>query len=253
MPIATVPKLTPCKHCGKEFEPKYRTVQRYCSDDCRRQAPKPGQITRACEVCGTAFLAWRQRVQEGGARFCSRTCMGVAFTADGHPVWKGGEEHHKLQLQHWRKANAQHLKEYAKRWREANRDRARQHSQQTWDKHRETYIAQKRARWHALRADPKMRSKLKAERARARRLQRYGLTPDLYDALWAQQNGGCAICAQSLEPSLHVDHDHVTGAVRGLLCNSCNSALGLFRDNTMVLLRAVEYLRTHKERSSNVG
>lgn len=61
----------------------------------------------------------------------------------------------------------------------------------------------------------------------------------------ARQGGRCAICERSpgiLRVALRVDHDHATGRVRGLLCDSCNAALGLFGDETARLERAIEYL-----------
>lgn len=76
-----------------------------------------------------------------------------------------------------------------------------------------------------------------------RNLKRFGLTPEQYDAMLAEQGGVCAICQRpDADRRLAVDHDHATGRVRGLLCKSCNKALGAFRDSTDLLLRAVEYL-----------
>lgn len=56
----------------------------------------------------------------------------------------------------------------------------------------------------------------------------------------AEQLGVCAICKEA--PAEHVDHDHETGRVRGLLCFNCNGALGQFRDRTDLMLQAVAYL-----------
>lgn len=80
----------------------------------------------------------------------------------------------------------------------------------------------------------------------------YGMKPEDYDALLAAQGGVCATCGRP-EPGgrkryLCVDHDHATGAVRGLLCSACNTAVGFFRDNPERLARMIEYLRTHSER-----
>lgn len=59
--------------------------------------------------------------------------------------------------------------------------------------------------------------------------------------MFAEQGGLCKICREA--PAAHVDHDHVTNRVRGLLCFNCNGALGQFRDRTDLMLRAVAYLR----------
>jgi ubiquitin C-terminal hydrolase len=54
----------------------------------------------------------------------------------------------------------------------------------------------------------------------------YNITVDQYDEMLAAQGGGCKICgASSTTYSLHVDHDHETGKVRGILCATCNTAL----------------------------
>ena len=58
------------------------------------------------------------------------------------------------------------------------------------------------------------------------------------------QGGVCAICRQPRpeERTLHVDHAHETGAIRGLLCFTCNNALGDFRDEPALFHAAAEYL-----------
>jgi hypothetical protein len=84
------------------------------------------------------------------------------------------------------------------------------------------------------------------EQARAHGLRRrFGMAVSDYDALLAKQNGGCAICGGKAANGDRwaVDHDHATGAVRGLLCRNCNMGLGLFRDRKDVIERAIEYLR----------
>jgi len=75
---------------------------------------------------------------------------------------------------------------------------------------------------------------------------RYGIAVEEYERLLALQAGVCAIC--ELPPSgrfkyLAVDHDHLTGQVRGLLCNTCNSALGYMKDDPSLLQAAVKYLK----------
>ena len=74
--------------------------------------------------------------------------------------------------------------------------------------------------------------------------RKYGITPAEYDELLDRQGGGCAICGRPPTPgiSLHVDHDHATGAIRGLLCFRCNNALGDFDDDRDRLWAALAYL-----------
>lgn len=78
---------------------------------------------------------------------------------------------------------------------------------------------------------------------------KYNLSLADYNTLLERQCGVCAICGQEAPPGsyLSVDHDHVTGTVRGLLCNSCNLGLGWFHDNEETLITAVEYLRKNKQ------
>ncbi len=70
----------------------------------------------------------------------------------------------------------------------------------------------------------------------------YGLTPEAYAALVDGQGGLCAICRE--REAQHVDHDHMTGAVRGVLCFPCNAALGQLKDRVDLLKAAIDYLET---------
>jgi hypothetical protein len=76
--------------------------------------------------------------------------------------------------------------------------------------------------------------------------RKYGITKDEYRDMWFAQDGRCAVCQKPERTSrcalLAVDHDHVTGAVRGLLCSFCNRAIGMFDDDPAVLARAIKYL-----------
>lgn len=66
------------------------------------------------------------------------------------------------------------------------------------------------------------------------------MTAEDVDALVEAQGGLCAVCG--LRPPAHVDHDHRTGSVRGVLCSGCNQGLGNFRDSAEALRRAADYL-----------
>jgi len=71
----------------------------------------------------------------------------------------------------------------------------------------------------------------------------FGITQGDYEELLARQGGGCAICGKKPgKISLHVDHDHETGEIRGLLCVGCNNALGQLHDDPVLLSRATDYV-----------
>ena len=83
---------------------------------------------------------------------------------------------------------------------------------------------------------------------RASNLKQYGLTPDQYDKMLAEQGGVCASCHQEETHrnqygvvSLAVDHDHTSGVTRGLLCGRCNRALGLLGDSAQRIQELLRY------------
>lgn len=79
---------------------------------------------------------------------------------------------------------------------------------------------------------------------RKKSLSAYGLTPESYDGLLESQNNLCAICFSECKSGrrLSVDHDHITGKVRGLLCGNCNQGIGRFSDRPDLLASAIKYL-----------
>ncbi len=91
---------------------------------------------------------------------------------------------------------------------------------------------------------------------KANLLNKYGLTVESYDAMWEHQAGQCKICSTEMvniridgesrnkSNTACVDHCHTTGRVRGLLCTTCNKALGLFKDDAQRLRTAAAYLET---------
>lgn len=98
------------------------------------------------------------------------------------------------------------------------------------------------------------------ERKRKNRLKsEYKMSQSDFDAMLMEQGGGCAICGAKenvgdntrngtrKKPSLHVDHCHQSGAVRGILCSACNNAIGLMKDSPDLLRAAAEYLSRERQ------
>ena len=79
---------------------------------------------------------------------------------------------------------------------------------------------------------------------RVAQLKKYGLTLEDFEAMNARQEGKCAICGTFSEIPLCVDHNHETEEVRSLLCLTCNTGLGAFRDSVSLLAIAQVYLST---------
>jgi hypothetical protein len=72
----------------------------------------------------------------------------------------------------------------------------------------------------------------------------YGISLEERAVILQKQKNRCLICKEKFASSFssHIDHDHVTGRIRGILCNNCNCGLGYFRDNPQLLHAAIEYL-----------
>ena len=79
--------------------------------------------------------------------------------------------------------------------------------------------------------------------------RRYGITREDYEQMLKSQEGACAICRTNKvgrnHTYFHVDHDHETGKIRGLLCDLCNRGLGYFKDDFKILYSATIYLKNH--------
>ena len=96
----------------------------------------------------------------------------------------------------------------------------------------------------------KRRAVCKPCRTLQKRVRLYDIDIETYNNMFAEQRGCCAICGEhqsTFDKALAIDHDHVTGKVRGLLCILCNTALGKFKDDQNLLHSAIEYLRSAEE------
>lgn len=78
-------------------------------------------------------------------------------------------------------------------------------------------------------------------------LRVYGITEKEFEDKISHQSGRCAICSSIFTSTkhTHIDHNHTTGKVRGLLCSRCNHLLGHAKESLQTLQNAVEYLKYH--------
>jgi len=101
-------------------------------------------------------------------------------------------------------------------------------------------------RWET---DEKFRKRGKDSAYRYSLKKNYNLTESEYLSILKEQNGVCLICQQNghlKSGRLAVDHCHLTGKIRGLLCTRCNAAIGLLNDNISLLKKAIKYLEGSK-------
>lgn len=120
----------------------------------------------------------------------------------------------------------------SKAWREANTERDQLNTE----------------RWNEANPDYKRRNQLQ---------RKYGITVEQYDDLLTAQNGLCG-CCETNKPggrwgTFHVDHCHESNEIRGLLCNRCNTAIGLFGDTADGVSKALKYLRRTETPKSLLG
>lgn len=79
---------------------------------------------------------------------------------------------------------------------------------------------------------------------------RYGLSVEDFNQIRLNQQNKCAICVLEFNKTPCVDHDHLTGEIRGLLCLKCNSAIGFLGDSPLRLLAAAMYIQKALDRRS---
>jgi len=121
--------------------------------------------------------------------------------------------------------------------------------QRDYARHREAYKARaKRYRqmnYQLVMEKQRARSRI-PEVKENRRLGAYGLTREDYQVLLIKQDNSCAICRRSFDhmpkQHIHIDHDHGSKRVRGILCHYCNLGIGNFKDDPQLLIKASEYL-----------
>jgi hypothetical protein len=121
----------------------------------------------------------------------------------------------------WYQRNPNYSRQRAKDWREQNLERVQEYRKKNREHNYLTEIKKK-----------------------------YGLSRENFESMYERQDGKCAICESEFvwgggKFAPHVDHCHGTGVVRGILCRSCNSAIGYFQESRKLIKKAEEYLLCH--------
>jgi Recombination endonuclease VII len=131
-----------------------------------------------------------------------------------------------------------------KKWYSENKEKA-ETAKKKWRDANKAHISKRSKQW-ANNNPEKIKSKILK--------YRYGITLNDYNRMFTEQNGCCKICnihASELKGPLQVDHSHITGIVRGLLCGLCNSRLGegnigRFNDYDLLYSKALGYIKLYK-------
>lgn len=141
-------------------------------------------------------------------------------------------------------------KEYSKKYRETHKEQCNAASRKWNAEHSEKIrIANKKyEESHREKRQERQKSfEVKSYKRWYHLSKRYGITKKEFDDICSSQKNCCAICGEPLfgqgSKKPCVDHNHVTGEVRGILCFDCNIMIGFAKDREGVLLRACEYLR----------
>lgn len=144
---------------------------------------------------------------------------------------KLGREKEYEQQKRWRERNADHVREYGRAYQKANREKINAKVRERTDY--KNYYERNGRKCHLK--------------------KKYGITVADYDRLFEIQLGKCAICKTDNpgqgNKHFHIDHDHLSGKVRGLLCVKCNMGIGSFDDDVMLMHMAAAYVAEAKEGS----
>ncbi len=146
---------------------------------------------------------------------------------------------------------------YSKEWRDANIEKQRQVERRSRSRPEantpevKEELAQKKRIWQKNNLEKNRAAVLRYRKLYPERILEsnlkclYGITKAAYERLLAAQGNGCAICGACPKPGkrLHVDHDHQSGKIRGLLCRIHNLGLGHFQDDPILLEQGAAYLR----------
>lgn len=174
---------------------------------------------KVCNGCGVEKKESQYYNQKAT---CKQCISGKYFAnrdrilADRATWYVANTELSSIRTKGWYRANTAKAIALAGKWRKENPEKAKEHDE-LWRKANPDKIRSKGLRY------------------------KYGIDLQDYESMLDDQGGVCKICKTTTE-NLVVDHCHATGAVRGILCNGCNAALGFMHDSPDRLIAAAEYL-----------
>lgn len=199
---------------------------------------------RSCRDCGVALRSAAR------SKLCG-SCRKISDAAYRKAHRKANPETYRLRQVEWRRANPEKVSAQNRRRYKADPERERARRQRYRYRMTADQKALCRERYREWIAANKYRVKSYNLR---RTLARLGSGLTEYEAILASQNGRCGICGNGPGGTrLHVDHDHQTLCIRGLLCGRCNTGIGLLRDEPAILWNAIKYLTRVKKGQTNVA
>ena len=139
----------------------------------------------------------------------------------------------------WKLDNKKKIIEYSKQYYLDNKEKMLEHDKQ-WRVDNSEKIVERSKQWYFNNKERLIEYYLE---------KKYDITLEQYNELLIKQDFCCAICGKHVskcKKRLAVDHDHITGEVRGLLCMQCNIILGNANDDVEILLEAINYLNKLK-------
>ncbi len=191
-----------------------------------------------CKVCGAEVVVDADKTGPKRKEFCSRTCYMKWYNAQPEVKARraASDKKRKSTPEARAKKNARNkIYNSNPEVKEMNNKRARARRKTEEGKSKEAINSKAYRERH--KDCPHFQLRVKMYHIN----KTYGLSEEDFVELMNEHKGCCAICGESLDV-MNIDHCHETGRVRGLLCNNCNCALGLFKDNEDIVLSAAYYL-----------
>jgi hypothetical protein len=170
------------------------------------------------------------------------------------------KEKQKISMKRYRDSHKEQIHKYQKKYRNEHKEARKEYHKKYRKKNLSLLTEKKKEYYLKNRSDIISKKRIyNKEHTKERRektiIKNFGINNEQYNNLLYKQNNLCAICLnpeKGIDPrtnrnfNLAIDHDHIDGGIRGLLCSKCNRGLGSFKDNINLLKRAIGYLEDYK-------